>query len=105
MVVPSEKNSEILDLKMIESSEFKDSALNNTNSHHPIVPPSPDRTFERDKPEDENESTEEYDKFPEPQTITAVVCNHDNSLAIEDSPTQQFTKSNSVQSLQESDTI
>ena len=108
MVVPSEKNSEILDLKMIESSEFKDSALNNSNSDHPIVPPSPDRTFERDK--SENEEAEEGDnKVEQPQTIIDIAGNKDNSLAIEDSPdsptTQQITKSNSVQSLQESDNI
>merc|ERR1712242_458230 len=105
MVVPSEKNSEILDLKMIESSEFKDSALDNSNSDPPIVPPSPDRTFERDKSEDETEQTEKDNEVPEPQTITAVACINDNSLAIEDSPTQQFTKSDSVQSLSESDNI
>ena len=50
MVVPSEKNSEILDLKMIESSEFKDCALNDSSSDHPKDPPSPDKTYERDKP-------------------------------------------------------
>ena len=105
MVVPSEKNSEILDLKMIESSEFKDSALDNSNSDPPIVPPSPDRTFERDKSEDGTEQTEKDNEVPEPQTITAVACSNDNSLAIEDSPTQQFTKSDSVQSLSESDNI
>ena len=105
MVVPSEKNSEILDLKMIESSEYKDSALNNSNSDHPIVPPSPDRTFERDK--SENEPTDEDNKLPEPipQTIIAVAGNKDNLLAIQDSPTHQFTKSNSVPSLQEGDNI
>ena len=96
---------------MIESSEYKDSALNNSNSDHPIVPPSPDRTFERDKSENETPEEEEENKLPEPepipQTITAVADNKDNSLATEDSPgpTQQFTKSNSVPSLQESDNI
>ena len=107
MVVPSEKNSEILDLKMIESSEFKDSALNNSNSDHPIVPPSPDRTFERDK--SENEATEGVNQDEEPRTVIAIAGNKDNYLAIEDSPeiltTQQLTKSDSVQSLQESDNI
>ena len=109
MVVPSEKNSEILDLKMIESSEFKDSALNNSNSDHPIVPPSPDRTFERDKSEKEPTEKDDNVEQPPPQPIidNAAAGNQDNSLAIEDSPTtqQQFTKSDSVQSLQESDNI
>jgi len=81
---------------------LKDSALNNSNSDPPIVPPSPDRLFERDKSSTEAAGD---DSDSQPQTIIADTDNKDTSLAIEDSPEKQFTKSDSVPSLKESDKI
>ena len=109
MVVPSEKSSEILDLKMVEGAEFKDCALNDSSSDHPVDPPSPDKTYERDKPSELAEDS----NTDQPCSASAAVDDDskDTSLAIEhspdspDSPTTQFTKSHSVQSLQESDNI
>ena len=94
--VPPEKNSEILDLKMVEGSEFKDSALINSNSNLPLDPPYPDKTYERDK-------------TGEPETESPADCQSDQPqqdapLAIEDSPESPintFTKSESVPSLQD----
>ena len=58
MVVPSDNSSEILDLKMVEGSEFKDCALNDSSSDHPLDPPSPDKTYERDKPSEPVEDSQ-----------------------------------------------